>query len=69
MTEGDKDEKDTATFTRLEKGHDVNDKQTVVSDVNLSCMYLNARSICNKIDDLLTLVEVYKPHIIAVTES
>ena len=32
-------------------------------------MYINARSICNKIDDLLVLVEVYKPHIIAVTES
>jgi len=41
----------------------------VASDVTLSCMYINARSNCNKMDNLLTLVEVYKPHIIAITES
>ena len=40
-----------------------------VKDVTLSCIYLNARSICNKMDDMLTLVEVYKPNIIAVTEG
>jgi len=32
-------------------------------------MCINARSICNKTDDLLVLVEGYKLHIIAVTES
>ena len=39
------------------------------SDVRLSCLYVNARSICNKMDSLLVMVESFQPHIIAVTES
>jgi len=30
---------------------------------------MNARSLVSKMDELLILVEVYKPHIIGITES
>ena len=35
----------------------------------LSCLYLNARSIVNKIDDLFALIESWDPDVIGICES
>ncbi len=43
----------------------------VKSEVDASLMILmqNACSLMNKIDELITIVETYKPHIVTITET
>jgi hypothetical protein len=36
---------------------------------NLKCMYLNASSLDNKLDELKTVVDTYRPEIIGVSET
>ncbi len=38
-------------------------------DASLTILMLNACSLMNKIDELITIVLTYKPHIVAITET
>ena len=60
--------------TRLERTHRVNTSVHSMHPVNkftfekLKCMYTNADSLSNKMNELRSLVYLEKPHIIAITE-
>ncbi len=38
-------------------------------DASLTILMLNACSLMNKIDKLITIVQTYKPHIVAITDT